>query len=78
MDNKWHYTENNEYHVVFGKYKTQHDQQIPCLVEYVGFVGIRYWNVTQECWDDEEADDYFCDKDSIIRWKYLDAILDEK
>ena len=26
----------------------------------------------------EEADDYFCDKDSIIRWKYLDTILDEK
>ena len=78
MDNKWHYTENNEYPVVFGKYKNQHYQQIPCLVEYVGFFGIRYWNVNQECWDDEEADDYFCDKDSIIRWKYLDAILDEK
>ena len=78
MDNKWHYTENNEYPVVFGKYKNQHYQQIPCLVEYVRFFGIRYWNVTQECWDDEEADDYFCDKDSIIRWKYLDAILDEK
>lgn len=78
MDNKWHYTENNEYPVVFGKYKNQHYQQIPYLVEYVGFFGIRYWNVTQECWDDEEADDYFCDKDSIIRWKYLDAILDEK
>ena len=78
MDNKWHYTENNEYPVVFGKYKNQHYQQIPCLVEYVEFFGIRYWNVTQECWDDEEADDYFCDKDSIIRWKYLDAILDEK
>ena len=78
MDNKWHYTENNEYPVVFGKYKNQHYQQIPCLVEYVGFFGIRYWNATQECWDDEEADDYFCDKDSIIRWKYLDAILDER
>lgn len=78
MDNKWHYTENNEYPVVFGKYKNQRYQQIPCLVEYVGFFGIRYWNVTQQCWDDEEADDYFCDKDSIIRWRYLDAILDEK
>lgn len=78
MDNKWHYTENNEYPVVFGKYKNQQYQQIPCLVEYVGFFGIRYWNVNQQCWDDEEADDYFCDKDSIIRWRYLDAILDEK
>ena len=78
MDNKWHYTENNEYPVVFGKYKNQHYQQITCLVEYVGFFVIRYWNVTQECWDDEEADDYFCDKDSIIRLRYLDSILDEK
>ena len=78
MDNKCHYTENNEYPIVFGKYKNQHYQQIPCLVEYVGFFGIRYWNVIKECWDDEEADDYFCDKDSIIRWRYLDAILDEK
>ena len=32
MDNKCHYTENNEYPVVFGKYKSQRYQQIHCLV----------------------------------------------
>ena len=75
MDNKWHYTENDDYPVVFGKYEEYAYPQIPCLVDYFG---VRYWNVKEQCWDDEEADDYFCDKNQITRWRYLDALLDEK
>ena len=76
MDNKWHYTENDDYPVVFGKYEEYAYPQIPCLVD--GPFGVRYWNVKEQCWDDEEADDYFCDKNQITRWRYLDALLDEK
>ena len=76
MDNKWHYTENDDYPVVFGKYEEHVYPQIPCLVD--GLFGVRYWNVKEQCWDDEEADDYFCDKNQITRWRYLDALLDEK
>ena len=78
MDNKWHYTDNGEYPVVFGQYKNEDYPEIPCLVEDIGFFGIRYWNVTKQCWDSEGADDYFCPKDGIIRWRYLDALLNEK
>ena len=78
MDNKWHYTINNEYPEVFGEYKNQHYPQIPCLVEGINFYGIRYWNVIEQCWDDEECDDYFCDKTEVIRWRYLDSLLEEK
>ena len=76
MDNKWHYTENDDYPVVFGKYEEHVYPQIPCLVD--GPFGVRYWNVREQCWDTEDADDYFCDKNQITRWRYLDALLDEK
>lgn len=78
MDNKWHYTDNGEYPVVFGQYEKEDYPEIPCLVEDLGFFGIRYWDVTEQCWNDEQADEYFCDKDRIIRWRYLDALLNEK
>lgn len=39
MDNKWHYTENGDYPVVFGKYEEYAYPQIPCLVDYFG---VRY------------------------------------
>ena len=61
-----------------GNMKMNVTPQIPCLVEDIGVFGIRYWNVTEQCWDDEDADDYFCDKESIIRWRYLDSLFDEK
>lgn len=76
MDNKWHYTENDDYPVVFGKYEEHVYPQIPCLVD--GPFGVRYWNVKEQCWDTEDGDDYFCDKNQITRWRYLDALLDEK
>lgn len=78
LDNKWHYADKNDYPEVFGQYENEHYPQIPCLVEDIGFFGIRYWNVTEQCWDDEDADDYFCSKESIVRWRYLDSLLKEK
>lgn len=78
MDKKWHYTEKDEYPEVSGEYLNQNYPQIPCLVVGKGFIGVRYWNPTDECWDDEEADDYFCSKESIKRWMYLDPLTDEE
>jgi hypothetical protein len=79
MDKKWHYTLNGEYPLLFGEYKNKHYPQISCLVqENNGNVGVRYWNDTEKCWDDEECDDYYCDKDRVERWMYLDPLLDER
>lgn len=36
--------------------------------------GVRYWNVTEKCWDDEECDDYECSKDAIEEWACLFTI----
>jgi len=78
LDNKWHYVDNDDYPQVYGQYEKEEYPEIPCLVEDLGFFGIRFWNVNEECWDDEEADDFFCEKNRIIRWRYLDALLAEK
>ena len=40
LDNKWHYTDKNDYPEVFGKYEDEHYPQIPCLVEDIGYFGI--------------------------------------
>jgi hypothetical protein len=78
MDKIWHYTENGEYPALLEKYEKKRYPQIPCLVELRGKIyGVRFWNVTEECWDDEDCDDYYCEKESVKRWKYLDAIIEE-
>lgn len=67
---------------VYGEYCDSIYPQIPCLV--VGHLstgygyGVRYWNVTEQCWDDEECDAYECDKDKIEEWVYLDDLLPER
>lgn len=62
-----------------GKYENQEYPQIPCIVEgklSTGYgVGIRYWNVTEQCWDSEDGDDYECGRDAIDTWIYLDDVL---
>jgi len=77
MDKKWHYTKDGDYPVVFGSYINQSYPQIPCIVLRHGMYGVRYWNAIEECWDDEECDDYECDKDDVERWMYLDPIIEE-
>lgn len=62
-----------------GDYANEVYPQIPCLVKghlSTGYgYGVRYWNVTEQCWDDEECDDYECDKDAVEEWAYLDDIV---
>lgn len=62
-----------------GDYANEVYPQIPCLVKghlSTGYgYGVRYWNVTEQCWDDEECDDYECDKEAVEEWAYLDDII---
>ena len=78
MDKKWHYTANGEYPQIFGEYEKENYPQIPCLVEWNGGYGVRYWNPQCNSWDDEECDDYWRDKEAVSRWKYLDPITEEE
>ena len=67
---------------VYGEYKNEVAPSIPCLVR--GYLstgygyGVRYWNVSYEVWDDEECDDYECERDAIEEWTYLDDLLPER
>lgn len=67
---------------IYGDYGDSIYPQIPCLV--VGILstgygyGVRYWNVTEQYWDDEECDGYECDKDKIEKWAYLDDLIPER
>ena len=67
---------------VYGEYENEVAPSIPCLVR--GYLstgygyGVRYWNVSYEVWDDEECDDYECDKDKIEEWAYLDDLTPER
>ena len=67
---------------VYGEYENEIAPSIPCLV--LGYLstgygyGVRYWNVDCEVWDDEQADDYECDKDKIEEWAYLGDLLPER
>lgn len=62
-----------------GDYANEVYPQIPCLVKgqlSTGYgYGVRYWNVECQVWDDEECDDYECDKDAVEEWAYLDDII---
>lgn len=81
INSVWHDME-TEVPQVYGEYKDSNYPQIPCLVRgdlSTGYgYGVRYWNVTEQCWDDEECDDYECDKDKIEEWAYLDDLLPER
>ena len=67
---------------IYGDYGDLFYPQIPCLVRGMlstGYgYGVRYWNVTEQCWDDEDCDDYECGKDKIEEWAYLDDLLPER
>lgn len=61
------------------KYKDDIYPEIPCLVRgnlSTGYgIGVRYWNVTSQCWDDEECDDKECEVYDVDEWAYLDDIV---
>lgn len=44
---------------------------VKVLACYYGFYKLLVWNSTYECWDDEEGDDYFCDKEQVSHWMPL-------
>lgn len=78
INSVWHKTK-DEVPQAHGEYKNEHYPQIPCLVygklsTGTGY-GVRYWNVTEQCWYDEECDDYECSKDAIEEWAYLDDLI---
>ena len=74
MNKIWHYTKDNDYPVVFGKYENQAYPQIPCLVDIInGCCDILFWNVKECCWNDE-YDDHSFNKDEVKRWIHLDDL----
>jgi len=48
-------------------------EQIRCLVVHQGDVLIRWWNCEHKCWDDESADDYFCNAGDVTAWMLAPA-----
>ena len=81
INSVWHKIE-DEVPQATGEYEDDVYPQIPCLVH--GYLatgygyGVRYWNVTEQVWDEEGGDDYECDKDNIKEWCYLDDLLPER
>ena len=73
--NGWHNTKDGDYPQLLDEYKDKNYPQIPCLVIYKGSPCILYWNCTEGCWDDDEADDYYCEKDAVESWRYIDELL---
>lgn len=78
IDSKWHYPQKGEYPVIYGEYERKHYPQIPCLVFHRGMYGVRFWNCTEECWDDEECDDFYCSKEEVEKWMYIDSLEQEQ
>lgn len=46
--------------------------QIPCLCKIKNYgLGVRLWNIKEQCWDTEDGDDYYCEKDRVIEWQEI-------
>ena len=62
-----------------GDYANEVYPQIPCLVKghlSTGYgYGVRYWNVTEQCWDEEAPGCKISDKEAVEEWAYLDDII---
>lgn len=43
-------------------------ETIPCLVIYKGAILLRFWNFHYTCWDSEDGDDFFCNRDQVSHW----------
>ena len=70
---KWHYTNQNDFpQPRAGK---GDNDEFQCLGYDHGQYILLYWNCHYECWDDEQGDDYYCDKDKVEKWCYLDDIV---
>lgn len=72
---KWHYTKDNDYpQPREGKGK---EDSFQCFVFRAREYRILTWNCYYDCWDDEEGDDYLCDKEAVEKWISLDEITSE-
>ena len=72
---KWHYTKQNDYPQP--REGRGENDEFQCLVYNRGQYQMLYWNCYYECWDDEQGDDYECDKDCVEKWEYLEHITNE-
>lgn len=74
----WHNMKSEEPQA-YGEYEDCIYPEIPCLVRgqlSTGYgYGVRYWNIIEKVWDDEECDDFECNKDDIEEWAYLDDLI---
>lgn len=82
INSLWHKTKDEVPQAIGEEYEDDVYPQIPCLVH--GYLstgygyGVRYWNVEGQVWDNEECDDYECNRDAIEEWCYLDDLLPER
>lgn len=72
---RWHYTNQNDFPQP-RKGKGDNDE-FQCLVYDHGQYFMLYWNCHYECWDDEQGDDYYCDKNEIEKWCPLDDVVEK-
>ena len=67
----WKHTSKGEYPQATKKER----DEIQCLVCKAGMYGVLSWNNHYQCWDDEQGDDYLCDKEAVDKWEYLSHIV---
>lgn len=80
INSVWH--DASERPQIYGEYENDLYPKIPCLV--LGHLstgygyGVRYWNVAEQVWDDEQSDYFGCTMYLIEKWAYLDDLLPTK
>ena len=57
--------------IKFNEHRPKDGQRCLVMDKYEKRVRILTFNAYDECWDDEEADDYLCDIDRIDLWQPL-------
>lgn len=63
----WHYPEKGELP----------ESYCQCLVLYHEDFRLLWFNPHEICWDNERADYFLCECESVKKWAYLSSILDE-
>ena len=57
--------------IKFNKHRPKDGQRCLVMDKYRRQVRILTYNEKDECWDDEDGDDYFCDFDRVDYWERL-------
>jgi hypothetical protein len=66
---KWHYTKD-------GDLPSGNRDHIICLADTKHGYMLLGYNTYEQCWDDGECDDYYCDAYNVERWCSLKEIVD--